>query len=140
MVGALQIRAPEVSLGTEYDPCRADIWSCGVVLFLILYGGYYTYDPKKDDEANNWRRQVPKVGAAAVSPACAALLDRMLCPRPAERISTDEAMQVPWVQYHAPPGWPLPGVPGPVAGMQSEEEVLSLLAEARAPARAPPGA
>ena len=132
-VGTPQLKAPEILEGGAYDPLKADIYSCGVLLFLILYGAYYKYSPLKDEEGNSWRKQVPAWGAA-VSPACAALLDSMLRPRPADRISAaDIVLKDPWIRSRAPSGWlEGAGVPGPAPGMQSEEEVRALVAEARA--------
>lgn len=100
--------APEVirsELGSSYDGKLADIWSCGVVLYVTLYGKY-PFEGPKDCLLESLRARTilekmeqevldfpPKV---EVSPACVALLRRLLCPRPEERITLAEVITHPW--------------------------------------------
>ena len=131
---AAQSRAPECSGAPgfgPYDPLKADIWACGALLFVMLFGAYYVYKPGRDDRLNSWWGQVPP-GAGAVSPGCAALLDAMLRARPEARIGAADAVRDPWLRSGAPPEWPQ-GVPGPAEGAQTELEMDALIAAARAP-------
>lgn len=43
----LSCAAPEVLLGREYDGRMADVWSCGIMLFVMLYG-FYPYDDTRE--------------------------------------------------------------------------------------------
>lgn len=52
LVGTIGYTAPEVLSSRnsrEYDGTIADIWSCGVVLFLMLYGFHPFVDPEDPD-------------------------------------------------------------------------------------------
>ena len=45
--GCLCSAAPEVLMGREYDGRMADVWSCGIMLFVMLYG-FYPYDDTRE--------------------------------------------------------------------------------------------
>ena len=34
-------------MGREYDGRKADVWSCGIMLFVMLYG-FYPYDDTRE--------------------------------------------------------------------------------------------
>ena len=111
------------------------MWSVGVLLFLALYGApYYKYAPVPIlGHDNAWRTQVPVGMDPPEDPACAALLDALLQPLPAERMSAADVVQNTWLRRGAPPGWPCGGTPGPDVGPESvaRAEVQALIARAR---------
>lgn len=97
VVGTPVYMAPEIILAAKhYDAKKADLWSCGVILFALLYGRY-PFDASQ-------RRCARKVVTAdyiipdqvAVSAECKALVQRLLCPDPKARICMEDILAQPW--------------------------------------------
>jgi len=103
--------APEVLTSPSYDGKVADIWSCGVMLFIMLTGAF-PFWRRGDERANSIVRlqQIfPRILAAeyatpVASPDCLALLRALLTPDPAQRITLPEIMVHPWFVKDLPPG------------------------------------
>lgn len=87
--------APEVISRKGYDGFKADVWSCGVILFVLLAG----YLPFRD---SNLMELYKKIGKAEVkfpnwfAPGAKRLLKRILDPNPNTRISTEKVMKSSW--------------------------------------------
>ncbi|CAI9107122.1 OLC1v1006410C1 [Oldenlandia corymbosa var. corymbosa] len=87
--------APEVINRKGYDGAKADIWSCGVVLYVLLAG----YLPFHD---SNLMEMYRKIGKAEFKcphwfpPEVRRLLVRMLDPNPNTRISIVKIREHPW--------------------------------------------
>ncbi|KAF9661304.1 hypothetical protein SADUNF_Sadunf19G0054200 [Salix dunnii] len=87
--------APEVIYRKGYDGAKADIWSCGVILFVLLAG----YLPFHDA---NLILMYQKIRRAEYrfpnwfSPEMCRLLSRMLDPNPKTRISITKIMENSW--------------------------------------------
>ncbi|KAL5125201.1 CBL-interacting serine/threonine-protein kinase 10 [Glycine soja] len=87
--------APEVIKRKGYDGAKADIWSCGVVLFVLLAG----YFPFHDPNMMEMYRKISKAEFKCPSwfpQGVQRLLRKMLDPNPETRISIDKVKQCSW--------------------------------------------
>lgn len=87
--------APEVIKMKGYDGAKADIWSCGVILFVLLAG----YLPFHDSNLMELYRKVAKADFKCPNwfpPEIRRLLLRMLDPNPGTRISLAKIKEHPW--------------------------------------------
>ncbi|KAK9032390.1 hypothetical protein V6N11_056660 [Hibiscus sabdariffa] len=91
--------APEV-LGNEgYDGAAADVWSCGVILFVIM-AGYLPFD--EIDLPTLYK----KISAAQFScpfwfsPEAKSLIQKILDPNPKTRIQIEGIRKDPWFMKH----------------------------------------
>lgn len=104
--------APEVLLDDQYDGKKADVWSCGVMLYVMLTG-VLPFARKGDAQNNDLLRlqqMFPRIVAANftqpshVSADCQHLLSRLLNADPEARIPPAEILQHPWFLFNLPPG------------------------------------
>lgn len=87
--------APEVINKRGYDGEKADIWSCGVILFVLLAG----YLPFHDSNLMEMYRKISKSEFKCPQwfpSEVRKLLSRILDPDPFTRITIDKIMQNPW--------------------------------------------
>lgn len=87
--------APEVINRKGYDGTKADIWSCGVVLFVLLAG----YLPFHDSNLMEMYRKIGKADFKAPSwfaPEVRRLLCKMLDPNPETRITIARIRESSW--------------------------------------------
>lgn len=87
--------APEVINKRGYDGEKADIWSCGVVLFVLLAG----YLPFTDKNLMEMYRKICKGEFRCPQwfpPEVRKLLSRILDPDPITRITLEKLMANPW--------------------------------------------
>ncbi|CAH2069536.1 unnamed protein product [Thlaspi arvense] len=87
--------APEVINRKGYDGTKADIWSCGVVLFVLLAG----YLPFHDSNLMEMYRKIGKAEFKAPSwfaPEVRRLLCKMLDPNPETRITIAKIRESSW--------------------------------------------
>jgi serine/threonine protein kinase len=87
--------APEVINRKGYDGAKADIWSCGVILFVLLAG----YLPFHDKNLMDMYKKIGKAEfkcPAWFSTDVRRLLVRILDPNPSTRISMEKIMENPW--------------------------------------------
>ncbi|XP_028768873.1 CBL-interacting serine/threonine-protein kinase 10-like isoform X1 [Neltuma alba] len=87
--------APEVIKRKGYDGAKADVWSCGVVLFVLLAG----YLPFHDPNLVEMYRKIDKAEFECpngFSPEVRTLLCKMLNPDPDARISMEKIRECAW--------------------------------------------
>ncbi|CAA6661867.1 unnamed protein product [Spirodela intermedia] len=87
--------APEVIQRIGYDGAMADVWSCGVILFVLLSG----YLPFHDSNLMEMYRKIRRAEFKCPSwfPSdVRRLLSKILDPDPASRISTARIMESSW--------------------------------------------
>ncbi|CAL0321037.1 unnamed protein product [Lupinus luteus] len=99
IVGTPYYVAPEVLLGSEYDE-KVDVWSCGVVLYIMLVGvpPFYGDDAAQIFEAvvrGNLR--FPSRLFRTVSSSAKDLLRKMICRDASRRFSAEQALRHPWI-------------------------------------------
>jgi serine/threonine-protein kinase SRK2 len=90
-VGTPAYIAPEVLARKEYDGKVADVWSCGVTLYVMLVGAYPFEDP---DEPKNFRKTLTRILSVQyaipdfvrVSMECRHLLSRIFVGSPEQVI------------------------------------------------------
>ncbi|WOL12557.1 CBL-interacting protein kinase 18 [Canna indica] len=87
--------APEVISRKGYDGAKADIWSCGVILFVLMAG----YLPFHDSNLIEMYKKICKADfkfPGWFPSDVKRLLARILDPNPRSRISTEKIMENPW--------------------------------------------
>ncbi|CAF1711978.1 unnamed protein product [Brassica napus] len=87
--------APEVILKKGYDGAKADLWSCGVILFVLLAG----YLPFQDDNLVNMYRKIYRGDFKCpgwLSSDARRLVTKLLDPNSNTRISIDKVMDSSW--------------------------------------------
>ncbi|KAK3003824.1 hypothetical protein RJ639_018103 [Escallonia herrerae] len=90
-VGTPAYIAPEVLLRQEYDGKIADVWSCGVTLYVMLVGGYPFEDP---EEPKDFRKTINRIlhvqysipENIEVSAECRHLISRIFVGDPAQML------------------------------------------------------
>ncbi|GMP32850.1 hypothetical protein CsSME_00006420 [Camellia sinensis var. sinensis] len=119
-VGTPAYIAPEVFSRKEYDGKIADVWSCGVTLYVMLVGAYPFEDA---DDPRNFKKTITRILSVQysipdyvrVSMECRHLLSRIFVANPEKRIT------IPEIKRHA---WFLKDLP--IEFMEGEEASLKM--------------
>ncbi|XP_068312953.1 serine/threonine-protein kinase SAPK2-like [Pyrus communis] len=144
-VGTPAYIAPEVLSKKQYDGKIADVWSCGVTLYVMIVGAYPFEDP---EDPRNFRKTIGRILSVQyavpdyvrVSIECRHLLSRIFVENPEKRITIPEIKNHPWFLKNLPVemmeggSWQCKDINNP---SQSVEEVLSIIQEARKPISVP---
>lgn len=87
--------APEVLRRKGYDGAKADLWSCGVILYVLLAG----FLPFQDENVMKMYTKIFKAEFAIppwISQEAKRLISRLLVANPEKRITIPAIMRVPW--------------------------------------------
>ncbi|CAA2984485.1 serine threonine- kinase SRK2A [Olea europaea subsp. europaea] len=144
-VGTPAYIAPEVLSRREYDGKLADVWSCGVTLYVMLVGAY----PFEDQEdPKNFRKTIQRIMAVQyripdyvhISQDCRHLLSHIFVANPARRTSIKDIKTHPWFLKNLPRELNDAAQAAyyrrenPTYSLQSAEDVLKIVEEAKTPA------
>ncbi|KAF8115834.1 hypothetical protein N665_0025s0281 [Sinapis alba] len=94
--------APEVLRKKGYDGAKADIWSCGVVLYVLLAGCL----PFQDENLMNMYRKIFRADFEFppwFSPETRRLVSKLLVVDPDRRISMPDIMRTSWLRENFTP-------------------------------------
>lgn len=99
--GSPNYAAPEVVSGNQYSGPEVDVWSCGVILYVILTASL----PFDDEHIRDLFRKIK--GAiytipSFVSPGARDLMTKMLVVDPVKRITIPEVRAHPWFRASLP--------------------------------------
>lgn len=95
--------APEVLTDKGYDGTAADVWSCGVILFVLMAG----YLPFDDPNLSTLYKKIQRASFSVPSwftSGAKKFIKRILDPNPLTRITISEILQDEWFKkdYHPP--------------------------------------
>ena len=89
--------APEVLKKIGYDGSKADIWSCGVILFALLCG-YLPFQGENVMRIYSKSFKADYVLPEWISPGAKKLISNLLVVDPEKRFSIPDIMKDPWFQ------------------------------------------
>uniref|UniRef100_A0A0A0KZ14 non-specific serine/threonine protein kinase n=1 Tax=Cucumis sativus TaxID=3659 RepID=A0A0A0KZ14_CUCSA len=143
-IGTPAYIAPEILSGPEYDGKLADVWSCGVTLYVMVVGAYPFED---QNDPRNYRKLIQRIMSVQykipdyvyVSQDCRHLLSRIFVQNPSRRISVKEIKSHPWFLKNLPRELTESAQAiyynsdNPSFSVQSFDEIMKILGEAKTP-------
>ncbi|CAL1385554.1 unnamed protein product [Linum trigynum] len=145
-VGTPAYIAPEVLSRREYDGKLADVWSCGVTLYVMLVGAYPFED---QDDPKNFRKTINKIMGVQykipdfvhISQDCRHLISRIFVANPLKRITMKEIKSHPWFLKNLPRELTEAAQTmyyrkeNPAFSLQTVEAIMKIVEEAKVPAK-----
>uniref|UniRef100_A0A3Q2YH66 SNF-related serine/threonine-protein kinase n=1 Tax=Hippocampus comes TaxID=109280 RepID=A0A3Q2YH66_HIPCM len=95
--GSLAYSAPEILLGDEYDAPAVDIWSLGVILFMLVCG-QPPFQEANDSETLTMIMDCKYTVPPHISGACRDLIGHMLQRDPKKRATLEEIEKHAWLR------------------------------------------
>ena len=99
-IGTINYLAPEIFTRTPYGG-KVDIWSMGVILYLLIAHRLPFDDPNEDQLAKQItfaQQEYPSDLFSGVSKGCIDLIDKCLEKKPNKRISIEDFLQDDWLK------------------------------------------
>ncbi|VDL81885.1 unnamed protein product [Nippostrongylus brasiliensis] len=130
--GSLAYSAPEILLGDAYDAPAVDVWSLGVILFMLVCGRL-PFQEANDSETLTKILDCRYITPEHLSNACRNLIQRMLVRDPSKRAGLAEIVSNAWVlplivKHHLPHSAHTTIIEQMVAGgVGTEENILRAL-------------
>ncbi|KAL8114011.1 CBL-interacting serine/threonine-protein kinase 9-like isoform X1 [Apium graveolens] len=95
--------APEVLTDRGYDGTTSDVWSCGVILFVLM-AGYLPFDEPSLPALYRMIQRADFTCPPWFSPEATKLIKHILEPNPCKRITVPEILKTDWFRkgYKAP--------------------------------------
>ncbi|KAK9868215.1 hypothetical protein WJX84_001094 [Apatococcus fuscideae] len=145
-VGTPAYIAPEVLSRKQYDGEIADVWSCGVTLYVMLVGAYPFEDPS---DPRNFRKTIQRIMGVKysfpsnlhLSRECLDLMSRIFVGNPINRISMKGIKEHAWFQKNLPDELKDGGRTAQKAMQQctqSVEDIKRVVTEAQKKVKQPP--
>eukprot|EP00210_Caulerpa_lentillifera_P003735 g3568.t1 len=111
-VGTPTYFAPEVIADDIYNPKIADIWSCGVMLYVMMVGFYPFERPEEKNDKAKLQKMIQRIlkvdyhvpSRINASADYLDLLSRILVRDPAKRITIEGIQNHKWYQRNLPSG------------------------------------
>ncbi|CAK8694881.1 unnamed protein product [Clavelina lepadiformis] len=106
--GMLTYAAPELLIGKQAEPynaCYSDLWSLGVVLYLLIHGKFAFDGKSRETLAKSWKKYFRNPSSLkfkeGLSEPCKDLILKLLKKDPNERLSPTEILQHRWIENGA---------------------------------------
>jgi serine kinase len=101
--GSPSYAPPEVLSGIPYDPKMSDVWSLGVLLYIMVSGTMPYDDSNVRKMVNNQlynKMTFPEHLDSKINPDCKSLIRQMLEPSLDKRLTIENILQSKWVSSH----------------------------------------